>query len=747
MRFAVVLPWWGYVLAFGAALALAWLAYARAGISMGPRQRATLTLLRAATLVLLVAVLLRPVVVEPSTDTRNSLLPVLVDISRSMRLADGDQGRTEGASRIDRAADIVKDLQARLGPDYRLELMTFGESLARVEGGTLAATARRSDLSGALAALADRARGERLAGVIVLSDGGDTSGLDTGDLRVPQAPVFTIGVGSPAVPRDREIVNLTAGEPLLANSAIDLSVSAVSHGLGVAPVELRLSANGRPLEVRRVTPPADGAPLHEVFTVAPASDVATVYTVELPAAASEIATENNTRSVIVPAQSGRRRLLMVEGAPGFEHTFMRRALALDPGLEIDSVVRKGQNDAGRDTFIVQAGAKRAAALATGYPLRKADLFAYDAIVFGNVEAEYFSREQLDLTAQFVAVRGGGLLVLGARSFERQGLAGTPLADVLPVDLTDRRGPPGDLSLTGGLTQAPPANAAALTTDGLVHPATRVAVTPEESRKRWAALPPLASVALVGGPRPGAQVLAVTSSGGGPSQTLVAVQRYGQGRSMVFAGEASWRWRMMLPAKDLTYETLWRQMGRWLAGGAQGPVSIVPLAVTVAGTSETVTVVVKDEEFRPITNAEVMLTVTAPDGQARRLPAALADPQEGRYAASGRFDQSGVYKLEASAVRAGRPIGAATRQVLSGGADLEMSDPRLNEDVLRRVALATGGRYLRASDASQVHGLVREAQAGLGPEEVRDLWQNGWVLAAIIGLLAAEWMIRRRVGFA
>jgi uncharacterized membrane protein len=742
MRFAVALPWWGYAVAFGAAVALAWLAYRRAALALGAGQRAALTALRAATLVLLVAVLLRPVVVAPSTDTRNSLLTVLVDSSRSMRLSDDG-----GATRIEQAAAIAQDLQARLGSDYRFEVMTFGEALTRADAGQLAATARRSDLSGALAALADRSRGDQLAGVVVLSDGGDTSGLDATDLRVPRAPVFTVGIGSADAPRDREIVNLTAGEPLLANSAIDLSVSAVSHRLGTAPVDLRLLANGRPLEVRRVTPPADGAPIHEVFTVAPASDVATVYTVELPAAPGEIATENNTRSVMVPAQSGRRRLLMVEGAPGFEHTFLRRALALDSGLEVDSVVRKGQNDAGRDTFIVQAGARRAAALAAGYPLRKADLFAYDAIIFGNIEAEFFSREQLDMTQQFVAVRGGGLLVLGARSFERQGLAGTPLADVLPVDLTDRRGPQSDVSLTGTRGDTPSANAAALTADGLMHPATRLAVTVDESRKRWAALPPLASVALVGGPRPGAQVLAVTSSGGGPAQTLVAAQRYGQGRSLVFAGEASWRWRMMLPVSDSTYETLWRQMGRWLAAGAQGPVTIVPLSVTVAGTSETVTVVVKDEEFRPITNAEVSITLTAPDGQSRRMPAALTDPQEGRYAAAGRFDQSGVYKVEARATRAGRPIGATTRQVLSGGADLEMSDPRLNEDVLRRVALATGGRYLPAAGASAVPGLIKQAQAGLGPDEVRDLWQNGWVLAAIVGLLTAEWIVRRRVGFA
>ena len=170
MRFAVVLPWWGYALLFGGALVLAWLAYARVPIALTRATRLSLSGLRAVTLILLIAILLRPVVLVPPAAARNSLLPVLVDISRSMRLTDGD-----GVSRLDRARAIVRDLQAQVADEYRIELLTFGEALAPGNVDEMAATARRSDLSGALADLADRHRRERVAGVIVLSDGGDTS--------------------------------------------------------------------------------------------------------------------------------------------------------------------------------------------------------------------------------------------------------------------------------------------------------------------------------------------------------------------------------------------------------------------------------------------------------------------------------------------------------------------------------------------------------------------------------------------
>ena len=748
MRFAVALPWWGYASAFGAALLLGWLAYARVPVKLTTGKRLGLSALRALTLTLLILILLRPIVMVPPAAANNSLLPILVDVSRSMRLKDDPStslGAGDGPSRIERAQAMVKDLQAQLGKEYRLELLAFGDALTAVtDVDRLAATARRSDLSGAIADLAERHRHDRLAGVIVLSDGGDTASQEAGEGRVIGAPVMTVGIGSADPPRDREIVNLTAGEPLLPGASIDVSVSATSSGYGTDPVEFRVSANGRPIEVRRMTPTADGAPVHAVFTVSPEPDVATVYTVQIPEAAGEVAVENNSRSVLVPPQTGKRRLLVVEGAPGYEHTFLKRALSDDPGLEVDAVVRKGHNDDGRDTFYVQADPSRMAALSSGYPFKRSELFAYDGVIFGNIEADFFTREQLELTSDFIAERGGGLLVLGARSFARQGLAGTALEQALPVDLTDRG---SSVALASAQMSAVEPNTPALTVDGVMHPATRLAVTPEENRQRWAALPALASVANVGGSRPGAQILAVALTAGGTPQPLIAAQRYGQGRSVAFAGEASWRWRMMRPATDTSYETIWRQLARWVTAGAQGPVTIGAISPAVAGITDRISVVVRDADFKPVANAEVAIETTAPNGEKRRMPAALSSPQDGRYAVAMRFDQPGVYKIAAVATRGGTRIGAASRPVLVGGVDLEMTQPRLNEAVLRRLAAETSGRYLRADQVSGLPALLRESRAEAGTPEMRDLWHNGWSLLAIVGLLASEWVARRRVGLA
>src|SRR5205085_9721247 len=130
----------------------------------------------------------------------------------------------------------------------------------------------------------------------------------------------------------------------------------------------------------------------------------------------------------------------------------------------------------------------------------------------NVEGDFFTRAQLTMSAEFVAQRGGGLLVMGGKSFAQRGLIGTPLEEVLPVELNDRGAGLARASL-GEAAQAIH-NAVVVTAEGLTHPIMRIGATPEESRKLWAALPTLASSAPLGGPRPGASVLAVTAAPSG-----------------------------------------------------------------------------------------------------------------------------------------------------------------------------------------------------------------------------------------
>jgi uncharacterized membrane protein len=692
--------------------------------------------LRGLTLALIVLFLCRPIAVVPPSGGRDMIVPVLVDTSRSMSVVDVD-----GQPRLARAMALLRDdVLPALSPAYIPEVYSIGESLESAPLARFVANGRRSDLQGALAAVRERYRGRPVPGIVLISDGGDTGHQAPEGSDGP--PVFAIGVGSSDGFPDREVLGITAGDPRLDLASVDLRVSAVSRGFGLKPFQLRVLGNGRLLDTRRVTPSTEGSPIEEDFTVAPDPATATVYTAQLVPEEDERVTENNVRSVLVSPAGRKRRALAIQGAPGFEHSFVTRALARDPGLEVDVVVRKGKNAEGADTFFVQAAAGRADALITGFPARRDALYPYDALIIANVEGDFFTREQLAMAAEFVGHRGGGLLVFGGRSFAQRGFIGTPIEEVLPVELNDRRG--GLARASYGETPRTH-NTIAVTPDGENHPVMRIAPSIEEARRQWAALPPLAGTAPLGGPRPGATVLAVTAAPGGAVHPLVAVQRYGAGRSMIFAGEAAWRWRMMLKSTDRTYEYFWRQAVRWLAGPAPDPIAIHAPDGAEPGESIQITVDARDAAFEPVPDADVQATIAAPAGEPQPLPLRREAGSSGRFAAAYRPDQPGLYRVRAEARRGATPLGVVERWLLVGGADREFTDPRLNEPLLRRIARSSGGRFVRTDEVSSLASWLKAAAPVLAAPERNELWHRPWAFALVVALLAAEWMLRRRWG--
>ncbi len=275
---------------------------------------------------------------------------------------------------------------------------------------------------------------------------------------------------------------------------------------------------------------------------------------------------------------------------------------------------------------------------------------------------------------------------------------------------------------------------------------QIAEDVEATTKRWAAVPALGAVAVLGGAAPGATVLAEAGDEGGTARPLIAVQRYGEGRTMVFAGEASWRWRMHLPASDRTYETFWRQALRWLSLPADDPIRVTLPPGATPGDSVPVRVIVRSNRFEPVAGASVDVRVSAPDGRMEEIRATPPPGgAEGLYEATFRPAEPGVYRVTAEARSGTSALGASSASMLVGGADAEMTDARLDTDLLQRIALASGGRVVSEADVPGLAGSLRARLPAAAHAATLDLWNSAWCFVAIVALLSSEWILRRRWG--
>jgi hypothetical protein len=69
----------------------------------------------------------------------------------------------------------------------------------------------------------------------------------------------------------------------------------------------------------------------------------------------------------------------------------------------------------------------------------------------------------------------------------------------------------------------------------------------------------------------------------------------------------------------------------------------------------------------------------------------------------------------------------------------------NRELLEKLSSETGGRYYKADDASKLTKEISYSEAGVNVRETRDLWDMPVIFLALLGLRAAEWLLRRRWG--
>lgn len=735
---------WPVVLLVGSAMALAIpavITYARAGGRTTVADRAVLATLRVAALSIIVVLLLRPVLILTSVVPQRNFLAVVMDDSRSMSIADlaGSQRASFVREQLDPTSGPL--LQA-LSDRFALRLFKFSSSPDRVGGvGDLTFDGSSTRLASAL----DRARedlaGVPLSGIVVLSDGADTSNEPLTEALVPlQAsgiPVFTVGLGAEALSPDIQLARIETPASALLGTTLVVDVVVEARGYGGQSATVEVEDDHRLLATTDVELGTNGEPVVAQLSFDLEEAGPRLLRFRVPPRADERVTENNVRDVLIFVRDDREKVLYFEGEPRFEVKFVRRAMAEDENVQVVVLQRTAENKFLR--LDVDDGDE----LRGGFPRTREELFRYQGLILGSVEASFFTHDQLNMIADFVSQRGGGLLALGGRaSFGEGGFAGTPVAEVLPVVVPDV---PSDAEDFFAELRVSPTRA------GLSHPVTRLDPDEEMARARWDALPPLSTYNRLSELKPGATALLTGRADGGPTDhPVLAYQRYGRGKVVTLAVQDVWMWQMdaSIPVEDMTHETFWRQLLRWVVDG-------VPEVVSVAtdperaepGQSVTVRAQVSDSSFFEVNDGAVTVTVTGPSGDTVSLPMDWTVERDGEYTATYRPTTPGLYELQVAAYRRDELLGSRESFFTAAPSDAEYFDAGMRAGLLRRVAEETGGRFYTAETVSTLPEDIVYTGGGVTVREERDLWDMPALLIVLVLLVAAEWTYRRTRGLA
>ncbi|MFN0087004.1 MAG: glutamine amidotransferase [Blastocatellia bacterium] len=735
-------PSWIWIALIAAALGvLLYFLYVRPAYRINSRSRWGLIALRAGVLALLTIMLMRPVVVVPSVIPKSTVLGVLMDDSRSMQLAD------EGSrSRLDAAKELLKPGSAfakGIEEKFKVGVYGFSSTSAKIkDSGELKAAGAATDIAEALREVVKDASGAALSAIVLVSDGGANTPRDLSaelrELRARNIPVFTVGVGAPDRFRDVEVVRLTTPRRVLVGSAISADVLVRLSGYGASKIALAVSEDGRALKTQSFDVKGGEA---QTLTVEylPTSPGAHKYTFEIKPLEGETTIENNAQDSLIEVADGRPKILYIEGEPRWEYGKMRFSLSKnEKNLTLVSVVRSA------DGKFYRQGVESGSELTSGFPVTDEELFTYQGIVIGSIEANFFSYDQLKFIEQFASKRGGGVLVLGgSRSFDAGKYANTPIGELLPLQLNDRLDEP-EMEVYSNYK-------ARLTARGRTHAVTRLNEDRALSAKGWEELPPISIPEALTIPKPGATIILEAHSINDRNRVipLLAEQRYGRGRTMALTANDTWRWRMEMPSQNNYHETFWRQLLRYL-------VSTTPNQFEAASERDGYTLgdtislrgEINDKKFDTIRDAQVAVRITKPSGAGLDLPLKINyEQQNADYRSEFKPDEIGLYKIELTAKRGGAALGTASSSLLVTDRTREFFNAAQNVDLLKRVSAETGGKYYPLSRANE---LVEEVSMleGKNSEKVsKDLWDMPINFMLLVGLASAEWFLRKRKGLA
>ena len=699
-------------------------------------------------------------------------LVVLIDNSESMahedHSNDGDvrehlmrqlrQNRLSGASRINLVKLLLLGreelLLKRLSSKYNLHLYHLSSSernqTPSTSGNTvraIVADGKSSPLGQRVRDLIEQQRGRATVAVVVFSDGITTEGAllseVADDARLQGIPLYMVQLGSSKPQRDLRISDLVADRTAFPHDLVTVSVNLQAIGFAPTDAHVRLRQEGNPTPVTQVTVSLSTTQARRVeLSFRPAVEGVFNYVVEVDPKEEEQDLTNNRLSYTLLVQDSRIRVLFVQDYPSYEWRYLTTLLGRtlqrngSPGqsIKLTTVLHQAEAE------FVEENAMTLGALTS----EAFDREEVDVVVFGDVDPSQMSRGLMERLAKFVVEQGGGIAFLAGPRFTPLAYRETPLASLLPIDLTKTRLSPGTNAVEEAL-----AFQVQLTLLGQATGFMQLVDDPQSNQRVWGEFPKLHWMLEISGVLPAARVLAIHPNRltvSGDPFPLICMQFVGRGKTVFHAIDESYRWSRH-SGGDQYYARYWLQLIRFLCpvrNDALG--SLVKLASVrdeyTLGEPARIALRFSDETMAPAGDEDAVVVVQRQGGRRHRVEMSRVGNRRAEFTGEIAALPVGEYRiwLAEPALQGESPTAQFTVRM----PDDEQVRLRVDSEELKAAAERSGGHYYVGTEAQR---LPRDLPAG---KQVRmqalpptPVWNSWWIALLFVGLLVVEWTIRKR----
>lgn len=697
---------------------------------------------------------------------------VLIDDSASMQRKDSypdasqraalaavaDQQDFAGTTRLELVRKVIErpgGLVETLRKTHDVRLFRFARKPMPIRDlSELQGKASRTQIGDALDLHLAETGSVNLDSVILVSDGCNNAGLPpvevAGKYRSADLPIWSLGVGDPSKPKNIRLIGPPGPKEALRREEVAFDTTLSSEGLEGRRVTVTLqgSRDGGllvPLATSQATLAADGVPVkvrvYHAFDQA--GDWSLKFSVtELP---EETSFQDNTDSRFLRVNNEKIRVLFIDDVPRWDYRYIQIGLQrVDESIETQVYLCDANQDFHQEHSDTLDALK-------DFPRTRAELFRYHVILLGDVPPERIApteekrNEWLRWLCEFVAEGGGVGFQWGPNAMPER-YRDTPLQDLLPVVLDD------PLEVGKQKTDWQVGYAPRLDNPGRPQDIVLLRRDPEANAQLWNnGFERLFAWYPVQQPTAGSEVLLrhPTEANKFGNRVIAAAGYYPRGRTFFLGTDETFRWRK--PYGEKYQDTFWRNTVRWLAAEKlrrrDSRIEMrLDKVIIETGEQVQVTLLMRDQEFRPNANAEATVFFRRADGVPQKRVLRPSTNEDGTFVGSFQIDEPGTVSI--LAYEQDNPQGRvlAREDVLVKIPDKEMEQSSQDRAMLDRISEASkGGKAFFLAET----GKLLEQFKGKKPYEhevdraTRPAWDSWWTLGVVLFVLAVEWILRKR----
>ncbi len=687
----------------------------------GRRKRIVLAVIRSSVFTLILFFIFEPVLIRFYQEKELPVISVLVDQSRSMSIKDSAGPRSERVIRY-----LNDPVWKEIAEKQDVRFFLFSDSLKEknIPTDSVRFDGWITDIGASLDMAKNRMTGKNLAAMVLISDGQyNLGGNPVSFAEFSDVPVHTVGIGDVYEQRDIAIEQALSNSVVFVGSRIPVDVSFSSAGYKGRSITVQIRRNGRVLDSKSVTAPDDISFSTLRFEISADEEGMQKYEAAVVPLSGEMTAGNNVKAFYVQVLKNRVKVLLISGQPGPDQSMIYQSVISNPDYQLKALIQKPDG-----TFITMTDD-------TSLP---ESIGEYDCYIFNQYptvrsNSAYFtqlSEHILDSQKPWLFLYGPGV------DLKRyQALKGAGGADFAP-DPNIRE---TQVSLK-------------LTAQGRSHSVIQINESIETTDRFWADLPPVWIQKAVILPPPESSVLVRADMSKAPQVLklhgdipLIISHRQKKQKSMTVAFYGLWKTHFTplgLGKQNPVFEAFIGQTIRWLTLTDDARQVSVQTSKPVYQSGEKIMITGQayDDQYKPVNDAAFRVSIRSKEVQAALQ---LNPAGNGRYEAVTGALPVGDYVIDGEAERSGTSLGRDNRKFSVEVYSAELIRTSQNQDLLRRMAGLSGGRYLTPDQPEELRKILNYEPEILEKKTETDLWNKPWMLFFISALLAAEWWIRKR----